>query len=156
MVRQERLDRCGPVDWMAIENQNLVSGEQEGQQIPVKVGDEAFRRHLPLIAELAFQAVIGEPRYGADGLPRRDWLFIDYAFAVRRTTIGQGQIQAGSGFVQIDALIKGNFIDLAVIAFGFSPTLRCVLFRVIGRLFFRVIPRRFKVACIAVTLGRTP
>jgi hypothetical protein len=93
-------------------------------------------RQFALVAKLARQALLGEYGHGAYGFARRDGLFIEHPFALRRAAIRQRQVQAAPGFIQVKPLVEGNPIDLPMIAFRFGLNRFGALFRIIGGLFF--------------------
>jgi hypothetical protein len=63
-------------------------------------------------------------------------LLVQHPLTVRRAAIGQGQVQAGAGFIEVEVLVEGEMIDLLVIPFGFGLRVLGVLLRVVDRLFF--------------------
>lgn len=155
MALQEGLDPPRAMHRMVIQDQSLA-GQQEREQKGIQIGDEHAGRQRTPIAPLASQTLLRQDRHGVHRLARRHWLRVNDPLIVGRPPIRQGQVQARSGFVEIEALVEREVIDLLVIAFRVGAVFFGVFLGVIGGLFFRVRPNRWSVSCIAPRLTWTP
>jgi len=139
MALQEGLDPSRAMDRMVIEKQGLA-GQQERQQDRVQVGHEHTSRQRALVAPLAGQALLRQDRHGVHRLARRDGFRVAHPLLLGSPSIRQSHIEVHSGFIEVEALVEGDGVDLLVLALRFGAMLFGVFLRVVGGLFFASSP----------------